>query len=150
MSRPALVIPLLVLLSGCRPVQDRAGGASSTARKVGPGLERLLSRMRDAGLPSGEREKYWRSVQGTLVSATGKVEAVSIEILLLCPLNGGHGGEAYVRATPTAEHAGALSSLQPGQPLTLLGELSGERPTAEKYGTKESPVVLHNARIRIR
>jgi hypothetical protein len=144
-----LVIALLLLVPGCRPSGPQKRGASA-APKVGPSLERLLSRMRDTAAPAAEREAYWRTTRGTLVSATGAVAQVSGEILLRCAVREGPRGEVFVRAIPTAQHAEALASLRPEQPLTLLGELSGEPPRAAEYGSRSAPVVLTNTRIRIR
>jgi hypothetical protein len=141
---------LCAALAGCRPGPATGAAPGSRRLKVGPSLDRLAQVLNDRSKAAPEKEAYWDSVKGTLVSARGRVVAVAADRVKV--EQAVKSGETVrVTAYPRETDAAYLASVREGQELRVQGEIGGK---GRSRGTSDSPEMLlfelRSATIRLR
>jgi len=113
----------------------------------GPTLFELDSRLNDKRLTEFQRQQYLQSVVGTLVTAKGTVSDIrpavatgEDQIWLNCQGLTGEAKSAMVFASVSPTTAKALSSLQKGQVITVVGQLQSFTASEQPFlwGSKYS------------
>ena len=142
MTRLLTLLPLCLLLAGCRP----AGSRSARAARMGPSLGRLTAKLLDPATSEAQKQEYWRAAKGRLLRANGEIVSVGDSVLIECPPEKERKETVCVRAYPEPRFAGALTTVKPGQKLGALGELTGWSPGGAR-STCAATFEVRNARL---
>ncbi len=108
-----------------------------------------MSQARSSELSQADKEAYFRTMQGRLVSATGNVVSKAGVVVLDCELEKSH-ERVFARAELKPEKLQDLTIIKAKQYITMTGLLDGPTKPTPDYGTEKQPIRLRDCFIRIR
>lgn len=102
-------------LENCTLVENRKIVSTEDTPEVTLTAQQYWDTVASYKLPSATRNQKWDELRGKIIKVTGKVRDVSGDTLNLSVAD-----NQYVGCKADTEHVGALSSLTPGQDVTLF------------------------------